>query len=52
MAGLIMKLVGSAILWVVIAAIFFRWFAAERRTDLDATRYADVEREIRAELRR
>ena len=27
MAGLIMKLVGSAILWVVIAAIFFRWFA-------------------------
>ncbi len=52
MAGLIMKLVGSAILWVVITAIFFRWFAAERRSDLDVTAYADVDREIRAGLSR
>ncbi len=52
MAGLLMKLVGSAILWVVIAVVFFRWYAAEQRADLDVTRYADVEREIRAELKR
>ena len=52
MAGLIMKIVGSAILWVVIAAIFFRWYAAEQRSDLDATAYADVDRAIRAELNR
>jgi putative membrane protein len=52
MAGLLMKLVGSAILWAVIAVVFFRWFAAEQRTDLDITGYADVQREIRTELRR
>jgi len=52
MAGLIMKIVGSAILWVVIAAVFFRWYAAEQRSDLDATAYADVDRAIRAELNR
>ena len=52
MAGLIMKLIGSAILWVVIAVVFFRWFAAEQRAELDVTRYADVDREIRTELTR
>ena len=30
-AGLIMKLVGGAILWVFITAIFFRWYREERR---------------------
>lgn len=52
MAGLIMKLIGSAILWVVIAVVFFRWYAAEQRADLDVTRFADVDREIRTELTR
>jgi putative membrane protein len=52
MAGLIMKIVGSAILWVVIAVIFFRWYADEQRSDLDVTTYADVDRTIRTELNR
>jgi putative membrane protein len=52
-AGLIMKLVGGAILWTFIAAIFFRWFERERREEgWDASRYAGVEREIRAGMTR
>ncbi len=52
MAGLIMKLIGGAILWGFIAAIFFRWYRQEAREDWDASRYRDVEREIRAEMTR
>jgi putative membrane protein len=52
MAGLIMKLVGSAIMWGVIATIFFRWYGREQRGQLDSTRYAGLDREIRAELNR
>jgi putative membrane protein len=52
MAGLIMKLVGSAILWGVIGSIFFRWYGREQRGELDVTRYANLDREIRAELNR
>lgn len=51
LAGLIMKLIGSAILWGVIASIFFRWFRQEEREGWDASRWRDVEREIEAELR-
>jgi putative membrane protein len=51
-AGLIMKLVGSAILWSVIGTIFFRWYSQEQRDQMDATGYAGLEREIRAELNR
>ncbi len=51
-AGLIMKLVGSAILWGVIATIYFRWYAKEQRAELDPTRYARLDREIAAELHR
>ena len=48
LAGLIMKLVGGAILWVFITAIFFRWYREEHRGDgWDASRYRDVERDIR-----
>ena len=47
MAGLIMKLIGGAILWGFIAVIFFRWYGQEQRGDWDASRYRDVEREIR-----
>jgi putative membrane protein len=32
-AGLLMKLGGGVILWVMITVIFFRWAAAERRDD-------------------
>ena len=51
-AGLIMKLVGGAILWGFIAMIFFRWHAQEERDGLDALKYRNVEHEIRAELGR
>jgi putative membrane protein len=51
-AGLIMKLVGGMILWVVIAIVFFRWGHREDRDGFDALRYTDVEREIRAEMSR
>jgi putative membrane protein len=46
-AGLIMKLVGGAILWVFIAAIFFKWHAREEREGWDALRWRGVERDIR-----
>ena len=49
-AGLIMKLVGGAILWVFIACIFFRWHAREEREGWDALNWQRVEREIRQEL--
>jgi putative membrane protein len=49
-AGLIMKLVGGAILWGVITTIFFRWHAREERDGLDALQWRDVERDVRAGL--
>jgi putative membrane protein len=51
-AGLIMKLVGGMILWIVIGFVFFRWYAREQRSDFDPLLHADVDREIRAELTR
>ena len=50
LAGLIMKLVGGAILWVFIGCIFFRWHAREEREGWDALNWQRVEREIRQEL--
>jgi putative membrane protein len=52
MAGLIMKLVGGMILWVVIGVVFFRWYAREQRSDLDSLQYRNVDREIQTELNR
>jgi putative membrane protein len=51
-AGLLMKLVGGAILWGFIAVVFFRWHAQEQRDGWDPLSYRDVEREIRAGLSR
>jgi len=34
-SGLIMKLVGSAILWIVIGCVFFRWANREQQQDWD-----------------
>lgn len=51
-AGLIMKIVGGAILWAAIAAIFFRWWRMEERTGWDDMQWGGVEREIRTELTR
>jgi putative membrane protein len=50
-AGLTMKLVGGAILWGVIASIFFRWSAREQSEDWDSLRWSDVDAEVRAGLR-
>jgi putative membrane protein len=51
-AGLVMKLVGGAILWVVIAAIFFRWGREETTEGWDALKFRNVEREIRSGMGR
>ena len=47
-SGLIMKLVGSAILWVVIGCVFFRWANREQQQDWDELRWRDVDAELRA----
>ncbi|HXF57207.1 MAG TPA: cytochrome c oxidase assembly protein [Actinomycetota bacterium] len=50
-AGLIMKLVGGAILWAVIAGIFFRWFAQEQRSEgWDALEWRELGRDVRSQL--
>ncbi len=46
-AGLVMKLVGGLILWMVIAAVFFRWGHEETTEGWDALKFRNVEREIR-----
>lgn len=50
-AGLIMKLVGGAILWGVIAGIFFKWFALEHRSEgWDALEWRGLGRDVRSQL--
>jgi putative membrane protein len=51
-AGLVMKLVGGAILWAVIAVVFFRWGREESSDGWDALKFRNVERDIRAEVGR
>lgn len=51
-AGLIMKIGGGLLLWLVIAYVFFRWNADEERGDAYETSWEDFERELEAwELR-
>jgi putative membrane protein len=50
-AGLIMKLGGGAILWSVLAVVFFKWFALEQK-GWDALAWHGVERELRARFGR
>ena len=45
-AGLIMKIVGGAVLWTIIAVLFFRWFAFEHREGVDALEWRDVDRQL------
>lgn len=47
-AGLIMKLLGGAILWTVIAVIFFKWYFVEQQPGWDELKWRDVEREVRS----
>jgi putative membrane protein len=51
-AGLVMKLVGGLILWVVLATIFFRWGREESSEGWDALKFRNVEREIRTGMGR
>jgi putative membrane protein len=51
-AGLIMKLGGGAILWGVIAYMFFHWFREEQTEGWDALEWRDVERDVRSEMSR
>lgn len=48
MAGLIMKLGGGALLWTVIAVIFFKWHAREEEREKDELAWDDFERELQA----
>ena len=49
-SGLIMKIVGGAILWTVIAVLFFKWYRLEQHGDWDELRWRDVERQIQSEM--
>jgi len=52
-AGLTMKLAGGAILWALIAVVFFKWYGQENTTEgWDAMEWRKVEREIGRELSR
>jgi putative membrane protein len=50
-AGLIMKLVGGAILWGVMSVVFFQWAALEDK-GWDALAWHAVERDVRTGMRR
>lgn len=50
-AGLIMKLGGGIILWVVIAVLFFRWSARDEAGLPDAEEWSDVELRANEESR-
>lgn len=45
-AGLLMKIGGGLLLWVIIAVLFFKWHAAEEENDREARHWRDLEREI------
>jgi len=45
-AGLLMKLGGGLLLWMVIAVLFFRWHSAEEENDRQARRWRALEREL------
>jgi putative membrane protein len=50
-AGLLMKLGGGALLWAIIAVLFFRWHSDEEAADRQDRRWRDLEREIDDEMR-
>ena len=43
-AGLEMKLLGGAILWALLVALFVKWYRIENREGIDILGYRDVER--------
>jgi putative membrane protein len=46
--GLLMKLAGGLLLWVIIAVLFFKWHAQEEKSETEARRWRDLERELDA----
>jgi putative membrane protein len=46
-AGLIMKIGAGMYLWLIIGAIFFRWYAREEAKPRDVLLWEDVERELK-----
>ena len=48
MAGLIMKIGGGLLLWIVIAVIFFKWSAKEQSEVVEEVAWDDFERELDA----
>ncbi|HEV3472513.1 MAG TPA: cytochrome c oxidase assembly protein [Actinomycetota bacterium] len=52
-AGLIMKIVGGLLLWLAIAFLFFKWYAAEQKDQQGEVAWDDFERELEVwDLRR
>jgi putative membrane protein len=51
-AGLIMKLVGGLILWIMVGVVFFHWYERERTEGWDDLKWHDVDREIQAGVSR
>ena len=47
-AGLLMKIGGGLLLWLVIAVLFFRWHSAEEENDRQARHWRALERELEA----
>lgn len=45
-AGLIMKLVGGFLLWIVIAWYFFKWFGVEEREGVDVLEWSKLDRDL------
>ena len=45
-AGLIMKLVGGAILWSVIAWYFFKWYRTEQREGVDVLEFSKIDGDL------
>ena len=41
-----MKLAGGALLWMIIAVLFFKWHAAEEENERQARHWRDLEREL------
>ena len=46
LAGLIMKIGAGLLLWMLIATVFFRWFADEERHTAATRRWKDLDREL------
>ncbi len=47
-AGLIMKLVGGIILWIMAGVVFFHWYEREKTEGWDDLKWHDVDREIQS----